>query len=100
VKNFKSVNIWQSYKQEGGCFVNSVRLATTLLKDRESARYNHVVARNYANIHRSYFFTNGFSNKPFLIWLLTTTPHLECVATLPCYLPLTACFLTLMLYKV
>jgi len=29
------VNIWQSYKQEGGCLVHFVRLATTLLKDEE-----------------------------------------------------------------
>jgi len=27
------VNIWQSYKQEGGCLVHFVRLATTLPKD-------------------------------------------------------------------
>ena len=29
----KSVNIWQSYKQERDCFVHLVRLANTLLKD-------------------------------------------------------------------
>jgi len=34
----KSVNIWQSYKQEGGCLVHFVRLATTLLKDEEFTR--------------------------------------------------------------
>ena len=27
------MNIWQSYKQERGCLVHFVRLATTLLKD-------------------------------------------------------------------
>ena len=31
--------MWQSYKQEGGCLVHFVRLATTLLKDEGSARY-------------------------------------------------------------
>jgi len=31
-------------------------------------------------------------NKPFLIWLLTTPPHLQCVATLTCNLSLMACF--------
>jgi len=36
------------------------------------------------------------SNKHFLIWLLTTPPHLKYVATLPCNLSLIACFLTLM----
>ena len=35
-KKLKSVNIWQSYKQEGGCLVHFVCLATTLLKDEES----------------------------------------------------------------
>ena len=30
-KKLKSVNIWQSYKQEGGCFMHFARLANTLL---------------------------------------------------------------------
>jgi len=29
---FKSVNVWQSFKQEGGCLMHFVRLATTLLE--------------------------------------------------------------------
>jgi len=33
----KSVNIWKSYKQERGCLMYFVRLATTLLKVEESA---------------------------------------------------------------
>jgi len=37
-------------------------------------------------------FTHKLSNKPFLIWLLTTQPHLKYVATLPCSLSLMACF--------
>jgi len=37
------------------------------------------------------FFTHRLSNKPFLIWLLTTPPHLKYVATLPCNLSLMAC---------
>jgi len=36
-KKLKPVNIWHSYKQEGNCLVQFVRLATTLLKDEESA---------------------------------------------------------------
>ena len=47
-KFFKSVNIWQSYKQESGCIVHFARLATTALKDEESERDNHVVACNFA----------------------------------------------------
>jgi len=45
---FKSVNIWQSYKQERGCLMGLARLANTLLKDEESARDNHVLACNFA----------------------------------------------------
>jgi len=33
----------------------------------------------------------GHSNKPFLIWLLTTPPHLKYVAALRCNLSLMAC---------
>jgi len=32
VKKLKSVNIWQSYKQERDCLVHFARLANTLLK--------------------------------------------------------------------
>ena len=41
-KVFKSVNIWQSYKQERGCLMHFARLANTLLNDEESARDSHV----------------------------------------------------------
>jgi len=37
-------------------------------------------------------FTHRLGNKPFLIWLLKTLPHLKYVATLPCNLSLMACF--------
>ena len=43
-RKLKSVNIWQSYKQEGDCLVHFARLANTLLKDEESARDNHDLA--------------------------------------------------------
>jgi len=39
-------------------------------------------------------------NKPFLMLLLTTLPHLEYVATLLCNLLLITCFLTLLFHKV
>ena len=42
-KQLKSRNIWQSYKQERGCLVHFVHLATTLQKDEESARDNRVL---------------------------------------------------------
>jgi len=47
-KFFKSVNVSQSYKQERDCLMRFVRLANTLLKDKESARDNHVLASNFA----------------------------------------------------
>ena len=47
------------------------------------------------DIHRfKKIFTDRLSNKPFLIWLFATLPHLKYVATLPCNLSLIACFLT------
>jgi len=36
------VNIWQSYKQERGCFMHFACLANTLLKDEESALDNTI----------------------------------------------------------
>jgi len=44
----KSVNIWQSYKQERGCLMHFVRLANTMQKDEESARDNHDFASDFA----------------------------------------------------
>jgi len=69
------------------------RLANTLLKDGESARDNHVLACNFVKYSPVLiFFTRRLSNKPFLIWLLTTPPRLKYAATLPCNLLLMACF--------
>ena len=64
----KSVHIWRSFKQERGCLVHFVRLATTLLKGEESARDGHVLACNFAK-HSPilFFFADRLSNKPFLI---------------------------------
>jgi len=47
-KIVKSVNIWQSYKQERYCLMHFVRLANTQLNDGESARNNHILASNFA----------------------------------------------------
>jgi len=91
-KIFKSVNIWQSYKQERGCLTNFARLANTLLKEEEGARDNHGLACNFAKCSPILnFFTRTLSSKPFLIWLLTP-PHLKYAATLPCNFSLMACF--------
>jgi len=45
---FKSVNIWQSYKQERGWLMHFARLANTLLEDEKNARDNRVLACNFA----------------------------------------------------
>ena len=42
--------------------------------------------------HRFNFFSLRLANKPSLIWLLITPPHLKCVATLPRNLSSMACF--------
>ena len=57
---------------------------------RNGARQD-VLASNFANIHR-FKNTDRLSNKPFLIWLLTTPPHFKNVATLPCNLSLIVFF--------
>ena len=51
VKKIILVNIWQCYKQEGGCLMHFVRQATRLLKDEKSARDSHTLACNFAELH-------------------------------------------------
>jgi len=49
MKKIKSVTIWQSYKQERGCLVHFVCLATPLLNiKKDSARHNQSFAHNFA----------------------------------------------------
>ena len=56
-----------------------------MLAKRTNARENHILACNFARYSPIFkkFFTRRLSNKPFLIWLLTTPPHLKYVVTLP-----------------
>ena len=49
---FKSVNIWQSYEQDGGCLVHFMCLATTLLQTKKMHDTIHLCARNYAKYSR------------------------------------------------
>jgi len=67
----------------------------TAKRRSKCTRDNHVLAGNFA--FAKYLpilkkITDRLSNKPFLIWLLTISPHLQYVATLPCNLSLLACF--------
>ena len=85
---FKSVNIWQSYKQERDCLVHFLHRLAVCWPGVQSARGNHVFACNFADFSPifNFFFTHGLSNKPFLICLLTTPPHFRYVIKLPCNL--------------
>jgi len=70
-----------------------VRLATTLLKDED----NHILIRR---IFTGFIlFTDRLSNKPFLISLLTSPPHLKYVFTPPSNLLLIAYFQALMFFS-
>ena len=56
-------------------------------------RNYHVFACNFAKYSPiSIFFTLRPSNKPFLIWLLTTPLHIRYAATSPCNLSSLVCF--------
>ena len=76
-------------------WLHFAHLANTLLTDEESAGGNHVfLLVTSPNIHRfkQKKFTPWLSNKPLLILLSTTPPHLKYAATLPRNLSLMACF--------
>jgi len=100
-KKLKSVNIWQSYEQERGCLVHFFGLVAVCWPGAQSAWDNTMLLLvTLPNIHQLKNYTHTLSNKPFLIWLLTTPTHLKYVATLPCNFLWIAFFLTLMFHKV
>jgi len=69
------------------------RLANTLLKTNkvhETIIFLLVTLAGIPLIKKK--LTHRLSNKPFLIWLLTTPSHLKYVAKLHCNLSLMACF--------
>jgi len=82
VNFFKSVNIWQSYKQERDCLSLSSSFSSVLAR----------CACNFAKYSPIKNFTHTLSNKFFLICLLTAQPQLKYIATVPCNLSLMACF--------
>jgi len=45
---FKSVNIWQRYKQEQDCLVHFLRLLAVFWPGVQSARDNHALACSFA----------------------------------------------------
>ena len=47
VKQIKSVNSWQSYKQERGCLMHFLHLLAVWWPDAQNARDNHVLACNF-----------------------------------------------------
>ena len=66
-----------------------MHVCTSLQTDNHARTHHSQIFTDY-----KFFFADRLSNKPFLIWLLTTPPNLKYVATLPCNLSLVACFLT------
>jgi len=44
----KSVNIWQSYKQERGCLAHFLRLLAVWWSGTQSVRDNRILACNFA----------------------------------------------------
>ena len=84
------MNIWQSYKQERDCFVHFLHLLEMCCA---SAKVHETIMFLFVTFtDLKFFFTHRLSNKPFLIWLLTSPPQLKYVVTLPCNLSLMACF--------
>ena len=78
-KKLKSVNIWQSYKQQSGCLMHFARLANTLLKDKESTRDSRVfdcIFDKYLPILN--FFHSQTQRKTFLTLFINnpTTPKI------------------------
>ena len=59
------------------------------MRDAEGVEGSGELCQIFINLKKT---SLGLSNKPFLVWLLTTPPHLKYVATLPCNLSLMACF--------
>jgi len=55
-KKLKSVNIWQSYKQERDCFVHFLRLLAVCWPSTRIARDNHVVPCNFDKYSPDFIF--------------------------------------------
>jgi len=74
-KSLKSVNIWQSYKQERDCLMHFLSPLAVCWPSAQVHETITFLLVTLPNIHRfKKNFTHMLSNKPFLIWLLTTTP--------------------------
>ena len=94
--DIKSVNIWQSYKQERDCLVHFLRLLFVCWPGAQCVQHDHAHANNCAKyssiLNKLIVFTCRLSNKPFFIWLLTTRSHLKYVDRRPCNLSLMVWF--------
>ena len=101
-KKLKSVNIWQSFKQERGCPMRFIRFFSNVANRRTKCLRQPLswTSRNIHQFQKKNNFAERLSNKPFLSWLITTPPHFKYVATVRCNLSSIACFLTLMFHKV
>jgi len=72
-------------QKHGGPKKRGHRLMTIILSNLACnfAKYSPILKK---------IFKYRLNNKPFLIWLSTTPPHLKYAVTLPCNLSLKACF--------
>jgi len=75
-KKVKSVNIWQSYKQERGGLVHFLRLLAVHWPGAQSAWDNYLPACNFAKyLPILKKFTDRLSNKPFIHNSIINNPH-------------------------
>jgi len=94
--------VWQQLTIAVSCHTQDVQWILHLLEvwwpGARSARDNHLLACNSAKYSQLLIkvFTGRHRSKPFVMWLLIISLHLECLATLFCNLSLIACFPTLM----
>jgi len=73
--------------------VHFLRLLAVRLPSAQVHRTITFLLVTMPNIHRFYFFSlTDSADKPFLIWLLKSPPHLKYVATVPSNLSSVACF--------
>jgi len=72
--DIKSVNIWQSYKQESDCLVHFLRLLVVCWPGAQCVQDDHAHANNFAKYSSilNSVFTSRLSNKLFFIFFHRT----------------------------
>ena len=99
-KKLRSVNIWQSYKQESDCLVHLRAWTTHCYKTEKVHRTITFLLVTLPNIHRFKKKLLADSAINLFNLVINNPPHLKYAATLPCNLSVTASLLALMFHKV